>query len=222
MKRILNILLFFSFFFTISLEAQNLIANPSFEYTVNCPTTIGQLNYAQFWVNPTQSSPDYFNFCSTVSGNAVHVPNNGFGTQAALDGVAYAGFYTFNKSFPNVREYIQTNLTTPLTLNTKYLVSFYVSLSDWSQYSITSIGAYFSSIPISSTNTLVLNYSPQIQNKSTNMLSDKNNWMLVSDTLVSDGTEQYITIGNFKKDSLSDTLFLGSMGGKQYCLLLYR
>jgi hypothetical protein len=54
---------------------------------------------------------------------------------------------------------------------------------------------------------------PQIQNPSSVPLTDKSNWMLISDTLHAQGGEQYITIGNFLKDSLSDTLYLGQVTG---------
>jgi hypothetical protein len=193
-----------------SFVAQNLVPNPSFEDTVHCPTTIGQLNYAQFWVIPTQGTPDYFNSCSV----GAHVPNNGDGNQFAHSGVAYGGFYTFNKSFPDTfREYIQTSLTTTLTVSHKYLVSFYLSLAEVSQYALSCVGALFSANAISQSGAGVFNYTPQILNKSVNMLSDKTNWMLVSDTLYSDGSEQYITIGNFKHDSQADTMFLGNIGG---------
>lgn len=188
---------------------QSFVPNPSFEDTVSCPTSIGQLNKAQFWVNPTQATPDFFNACSTANNYVVHVPDNGFGYQNAKAGLGYAGFYAFNKPFPNAREYVQTRLTDTLQMNHKYLVSFYVNLSNWSQYSISSIGAYFSSTPIASSNTLVLNYTPQVQNNSSIQLSDSVNWMLISDTLLSDGTEEYITIGNFRNDSQSDTAYIG-------------
>jgi len=207
--------IFLSFCFAIFtlVKGQNLVPNPSFEYTVSCPTSINQLNKCQSWINPTNASPDYFNACSTANGNAVHVPNNGFGTQSANTGVAYAGFYGYNTSS---REYIQTSLSNTLTTNHKYLVSFYVSLADGMQYAISSVGAYFSSNQISNSTTHVLPYIPQIQNKSSNSLSDKNNWMLITDTLYANGNEQFVTIGNFNPDSTSDTLFLGNIGGGNF------
>ncbi len=200
-------------FITSYSYTQNLVTNPSFEDTVHCPTTIGQLIYAKFWNNPTQGTPDYYNACSTANSNVVHVPNNAWGNQVAKSGVAYAGIYAFNKLYPDVREYIQTNLIAVLNPNHKYYVSFYVSLSDGAQYAISTIGACFSASPITSTNSVTLNYTPQIQNASSNKLTDKTNWMLIADTLYATGSEQFITIGNFRKDSLSDTLFLGNIGG---------
>src|ERR1700761_534549 len=103
------------------LNAQNLVPNPSFEDTVHCPTTIGQLQYAQHWINPTQGTPDYYNACSSSNGNAVHVPNNSFGSQIAMAGSAYGGFYAFNKPFPNsFKEYIEIELLSSLLASHKY------------------------------------------------------------------------------------------------------
>ena len=201
--------------FAVYSHAQNLVPNPSFEDTVHCPTTTNELFDAQYWINPTQCTPDYFNACSTAGADIVHVPNNGYGTQTAHTGNAYAGFYTFYKTYPNnSREYIQAPLTNSLVAGSKYLVSFYVCLAGISQYAISTVGAYFSVNQITGTSGCnLLPYTPQIQNKASNSLNDKVNWMSVSDTLTAQGGEQYITIGNFMKDSLSDTLFLGSSGG---------
>ena len=188
---------------------QNVVPNPSFEDTVHCPTNPSQIYETQFWISPTTASPDYLNACSA----GVHVPNNGWGNQAAHSGVAYAGFYAYNTVHKNYKEYIQEPLFTTLVANHKYYVSFYVSLAEVSQYAVSSVGALFTSSAISSSSSLTLNYTPQTQNPSTNKLTDKANWMLIADTLYANGSEQFITIGNFKVDSLSDTLYLGNIGG---------
>lgn len=193
------------------LNGQNLVINPSFEDTVSCPTTIGQLTNCISWTNPTQGTPDYFNVCSSGTG----IPNNGFGNQPAYSGSGYSGFYAFNKPFSNVREYIQGGLAMSLLTNHYYEVSFQLSLSEGSQYATNSVGVFFSSSPISATTTLTLAYSPQVLS-SNQLLSDKNTWMTIKDTFISSGGENFITIGNFFLDALSDTVFLGNSGGGNY------
>lgn len=193
---------------TVFSVAQNLVPNPSFEDTVSCPSGPSQFNKTMVWVNPTTASPDYFNSCAGYA-SGMNVPNTGFGYQPPLSGVAYAGFYAYNTVHVDYKEYVQAKLLDTLLLNHRYLVSFHVNLSNNSQYSVSSVGAYFSSTPIVSTSSLVLNYTPQIQNQASIQLSDSVNWMLISDTLVSNGTEQYVTIGNFKTDAQSDTVYLG-------------
>jgi hypothetical protein len=51
-----------------------------------------------------------------------------------------------------------------------------------------------------------------VQNNVSNPITDTLNWVLISDTIIAQGGEQYITIGNFMQDSLSDTLFLYNQG----------
>lgn len=189
-------------------HGQNLVPNPSFEDTVHCPGTPSELYDTQYWINPTAASPDYFNACCTIVG-AVGVPSNGFGSQTAYNGVAYAGFYAYNTVEKNYKEYIQIALSDSLIANNKYYISFYVSLGDYSQYAVATLGAYLSKTTISSSNETTLTYTPQVQYQNNVPISDKTNWTLVSDTIVAQGGEKYITIGNFKSDSLSDTLYLG-------------
>lgn len=142
-----------------------------------------------------------------------NVPYNGFGYQPSHSGQAYAGFYAYTKGATDNREYVQTKLIDTLTNGHKYLISFYVNLSDGSQMSISNMGAYISANSISSSNWFNLPYSPQIKNSLSVQLSDSVNWILISDTLLSNGTEQYITIGNFDSDSQTDTSRIGNFGG---------
>ena len=44
---------------TLKLNAQvNLVSNPSFESTVNCPNSDGQINFASSWSSPSLATPD--------------------------------------------------------------------------------------------------------------------------------------------------------------------
>ena len=105
----------------------------------------------------------------------------------------------------NLREYIQIRLTDSLKINKKYWVSFYVSLSNKAPFGCSDIGAYLSVDQISSSNQEVLPYQPQVQNDGLiNPISDTANWIKICDTITSQGSEQYLTIGNFEIDSNSD------------------
>ena len=84
------------FFQSVLLQAQNLVLNPSFEDTVQCPTNLDQLSLAVGWYKPTGASSDYFNKCN-ING-MVDVPQNGFGSENPKTGDAYAGIYTFLSS----------------------------------------------------------------------------------------------------------------------------
>jgi len=196
--------------FSFEIKAQNLIPNPSFEDTISCPTNSSQLNKAKYWINPTQSTPDCFNVCSTNNFDAAHVPDNGFGFQYAHTGNGYAGFYTGGPSvgIANGREYVQTALTSTLTAGKLYLVSFYLSHANYSKYATSKIGAYISVVAPTRNDQLVINFTPQIQNNQ-GFITDTVNWVQISGVFTAMGGEQYITIGNFNTDANTDTLNTG-------------
>jgi len=75
--------------------AQNLIVNGDFEDYTTCPWALSQLDFAQYWINPTTvngGTPDYYNACCTSTW--VGVPKNNFGFQNAYSGSAYGGVIT--------------------------------------------------------------------------------------------------------------------------------
>ncbi len=110
------------------------------------------------------------------------------------------------------REYIEVQMLDTLTAGVKYRVLFYASLADTMQYAIGTLGCYFSPSKVLSTDMKCLPYIPQIINSPTNLLTDKNNWIAVSDTFTAMGNELYMVMGNFHKDSLSDTTYVGGGG----------
>jgi hypothetical protein len=200
------------------MQGQNLVLNPSFENFSCCPSptvsvSVDNLACATTWFRADATcSPDYFNPCD--GSGIFSSPSNSFGYQSAHSGVCYAGFYTFNKYDPNSsRDYIETQLSSTLLANEMYLVSFYISLANNPQYSTNTIGVHFSSTQINGSGCNIINVSPQVENKLSNALTDTMAWIFISDTLYPDGGEKYMTIGNFKRDSLSDTLFLYSSTG---------
>jgi len=89
-----------------------------------------------------------------------------------------------------------------------YCVTYYVSLADSVTYASNTLGAYLSNNPACNPNTIdTLPYIPQILNPSTNLLSDKINWVPVSGEFTASGGEQYITIGSF--DSITPLIYVG-------------
>jgi hypothetical protein len=204
----------------------NLVPNGSFEDFLACPDTAESITSAKFWLNPTGYTPDYFNACDSAyitTGNWWDlnrgIPYNTEGTQIARTGNAYAGLITADIG-QNEREYIQVELTDSLLSGYTYYVEFFVSAGDSSQYTANNIGAYFSTTPVSSNNTYVLPFIPQIENNaSTNPLDDRYGWTKVSGSFVAQGGEKYLTIGNFKDDASTDTT--SSFNSPQWSLYSY-
>lgn len=181
---------------------QNLVPNGDFELYDTCPQTADMISNAIGWYMPTLGTSDYYNACAPDGG--MSVPNNFIGFQYAKSGVGYAGLWAFGggSGFPVSWEYIQRELSEPLTAGQTYRLCFYASLADHSDYAISQIGANFSTTAISSNNWLSLPYTPQIQSPDNVFISNAMNWTLISGTYIATGGEKYITIGNFK-DSLT-------------------
>ena len=187
----------------------NLVYNGDFEQYSSCPTTPSfplqapnyEITKCLSWTAPTYGTSDYCNVCG---GSSVGIPSNNLGYQYAHSGNGYCGFYAFDLSSGNWFEYIQGKFTQPLVYGHKYFVSFYLSLSDFSQYAVSNIGAYISNNPISQNDTYpYINYIPQIKNQTGNFLIDTLNWILISGDFKANGNEQYITLGNYSDSTLS-------------------
>jgi gliding motility-associated-like protein len=203
---------FLLLFLFIQGQGQNLVPNWSFEDTVGCPYTFSQIYFSPPWYSPTQGSPDYFNTCNSTT-TSFGVPANAFGNQNPKTGQAYAGMYVFGISPANAREYIQVQLLDSMKAGKKYCVTFYTSLSDYSNQAISNLGLYISSQQVTSTSILPLPVTPQINNTN-GYLINKVEWTLISGTYIAVGGEKYITIGNFLDDANTDTTSFGGINGQ--------
>lgn len=198
----------------MSLGAQNLVLNPSFENTTGgCVGFTGGLDN---WDDANSgadscSSPDLFATCfPSIFPTAA--PNNWLGAQAPRTGTRYAGIITYAPGFAfnctpvgsdQYREYIEGQLSAPMAAGQSYCVSFWVNLAGKVNWATNQMSVYFS-------NTLyqhnfcstpgVAPVTPQL-NYSGGVLSDTTNWVQLSWTYVATGGEQYFTIGNFKNNA---------------------
>jgi outer membrane protein OmpA-like peptidoglycan-associated protein len=199
--------------------SQNLIKNPSFEVFENCPEQLGNFDEdVQNWSTPTIGSTDYFNGCSTAMGT----PKNFNGSQPADFGVGYAGLYLYAPD--DYREYLQAELTETLKKGRKYKVSFYVSLAERSDFAIKEFGVLFSKnqlhFPIRKELSKMHLYKDReneynnIEIGYSNFYSDTQDWILVHTQFKAKGTENFISIGNFKNNKRT-RLFKTKRNAKQ-------
>jgi hypothetical protein len=214
MSKIKEFFVCFLSFICINAYTQNLVPNSSFEIYYDCTQSAYQLSNSVYW--RMMQSPDYFNTCvipDTFAAVIFDVPNNAFGTQFPDNGNGYAGFAALLGGGAGFREYMQAQLLQALDSNRYYCVDFKVSLSDSSVWAVKKIGAYFSQDtinppPYSTTTTppyyyAFVNYIPQIESNS--FISDTANWTTISGAFQAIGTEKYLTIGNFRENSDTDT-----------------
>jgi OOP family OmpA-OmpF porin len=130
--------------------------------------------------------------------------NNGGGYQFAHSGDAYAGIFLMQLPYLDAREYLQVELSSSLISEVLYHFEMYVNLCNLSSFAIEDVGIYFSD-----TNDFQpFSVMPQIINSS-GFISDTLNWTLISGDYIANGGETYLTIGNFKNDSNTDTTFIG-------------
>lgn len=185
---------------------QNLVPNPSFEDTLDCPEFPGEVWKAAPWFDPTGASSDYYNQCNTTTD--LSVPINSGGKQNARTGVAYVASVFYINS--NGREYVEVELTQSLVADKEYCVEYYVSLAERSYYAIGELGAYLSVDTLTSTDFFAIPVIPQVENSSDNIISDTANWIKISGAFIATGGERFLTIGNFNNNSNTTKAIVGS------------
>lgn len=198
-----NLLLFF-FLLPVFVGAQNLVLNPSFEDTVECPSDLDQIYNAIHW-NYFRNSPDYFHKCSsdTFAGQTiVSVPQNLLGYQYAFDGEGYGGIISYLNGDTNHREIIGGTLSQTLIPGQKYYSGMWICGAEIAQYSLNKIGISFSTVQYDrDTAPTPINNSAKVYALS--VLSDTLSWMKVSGSFVADSAYKYIMVGNFFTDANS-------------------
>lgn len=211
-------LLFVFFFISFNIgQAQNLVPNGSFENYTICPNSFGQIYRAVGWFQPHKypginnvnycSSSDYYNSCDD-STSFVLVPSNQSGYQFAHSGTGYAGIACYARIFTGneFREYIEVKLNQTLTAGKKYNLKYYISMSNYSPWSITRFDAHLSndSLLYTSANLDKIPVVPQFEYYG--RINDTLNWVEVNGSYTAVGTENFLTLGNFHSGIDSDTL----------------
>lgn len=186
---------------TIAATSQNLVSNGGFETFSSLPTNYYQSNKAIGWSNvngvyigPPFGSPDYFH-------NSSFTPPY-FGPISPNTGNGQMGFYTYAFSLPNTREYISTQLNTPLIAGQLYQLKFFLTNGDGTgayTAAVDNFGVHFSNGPLTQANNEVILVTPQIEIAGT--IYHNNFWQQYTFTFVANSTFDYITFGNFELDA---------------------
>ncbi|HET6991509.1 MAG TPA: T9SS type A sorting domain-containing protein [Bacteroidia bacterium] len=203
------LILLFSLSAIRSIAQLNLVPNPDFEIFSACPTAGGQVGNASGWINANAlGNADYYNACAPPL--AYSVPYCGAyysNFQFAYSGNGFIGLYNYSTQVPEVREYAQVNLNSPLVNGECYYIGFYANLSNWSAYGTNRLGCYLSTNAIYNPGPdYILNYNAQVTSFNNEIITDTLNWHLISGIFQAQGNEQYLTIGNFNHDASTDTI----------------
>lgn len=193
--------------FSLKVYAQiNLVPNGSFEDTVSCPTMGGQVTKCKFW-HDVAATPDYYHTCCTTP--QFSVPNNTFGFQYPATGDAFMGINVYDLGDTNYREIIGSYLNNQLAIGTKYFVHFKVSFSA-GFFQAVNIATNRIGILLSTVDFLI--NSPPISNfsqvYSDSIISDSLGWTSVRGSFIADSAFTFISIGNFFRNYVTDTINL--------------
>ena len=180
--------------------SQNLVPNPDFELYNPCPLGPSEFDNCSSWNNPTGATPDYLNICSwQILGMQNARSGDGYGGLIAYEdgGIFGCPASLFSSEW---REYLHCQLLSPMQAGQSYCVEFFVSLGDNVRYGVEELGIYISTTPVTSTDSVALNLTPQIVNIN-GPITDIVNWVQISGNYMASGGEQYICIGNFNDDN---------------------
>ncbi len=187
---------------------QNLVPNYSFENYIDCPFTTSEIYKAIPWFAGMKDingnldcSSDYFNLCNNSINGYVGVPIFGpIGFQYPRTGNAFAGFHFWSPTWG--REYIEVKLIQSLDSGAKYCVEFWINNSGFAHWATDAFGLIFTKDSILTLGGTPIILPPDIENPSSNIITDTLNWTKVSGTYLAMGGEQFITIENFLNDSV--------------------
>lgn len=208
-------------------EAQvNLLANGSFELQSSCPDSYYQLERALYWDTPNRRNyggPQCICvtlYDSCASSFNINVPNNLAGGGFAQDGNAYPGFYPIHFFYDtlHLKNYLQSEIATPLKTNTYYCFKMYIKLANYCDWAINDFSVYFSTTHLRDSLSLALDYlTPQIINNNGQYYTNRNNWEVYTGYFKADGGEKYLTIGSFLPiDSTPLTPVVGQFDAAYY------
>jgi hypothetical protein len=194
----------------------NLINDPSFEDTICTPdfcNLSNQYNFLKYWKALDSIKPWKCNFVIvTMNGIGYGLPQNQWCFQFPKNGITsmYMGFIFVPDNF-NKRSLCRSKLKSKLILGQTYCAKMYVNPTErYSRYTQDGIAMYFDNgqldtICAMDSSGVYTFVQPQVSNPQGNIIMDTVGWTLVSGTFVANGTEEFITIGNFKSDANTDT-----------------
>ncbi len=209
LSHITKLLILFIFTWNNVFSQVNIISNPGFEFVQNCGNISGSfILEALPWDTlksgggggyPLHSCFPLSSNCSTPS----NLSGGGFQYPRTGDGYCYIVYLKLTPD-PSVnwRWYIQQRMKQRLIAGKSYCVTYWASLINYVNYAVDELGAYFDDGNIQSigfAKEAIAN--PQVKSPSGLFYKDTLNWMKVQGSFVANGTEEYITIGNFRLTS---------------------
>lgn len=188
-------------------QCQNLVPNGGFETFSALPdddcdwflaTGWGNANTTSF-CNSSNGTPDYYH----INGTGVYsaLPDNLYATVNPFEGDAVMGISAYLAFVTDFREYISTQLSSPLVIGETYELSFYITAGAYNgraRYFVDGMGVELTVGPLIQSGSNPININPFFEIP--NVVS-ATGWEQCTLTFVADQPYQFITIGNFSTDS---------------------
>ncbi len=210
MCKFLNLIIFVGWLLcSISISAQNLVPNPSFEEYDACPGDFSQTAHefrVKHWRSANLGTPDNFNDCSVGEAD---VPHNWAGVSDPYEGKGYVGIYLWMNKENNYREYLQCMLRSSLLKDSLYEIEFHYKLSSYSKYAIDRIGLMLTDSAINVKHDQVILAQPTLSIIQDSALTKETGyWETARNEYRAEGGEQYVTIGNFFDNQATHQYFI--------------
>jgi len=197
-------------------HAQNLVPNPGFEEFGICEADEFGVNGPLQWFR-TNGTPDYLQSC-LPHGHYQGLPMNFFTYQETFEGGSCAGMVTYWQSgSTDYREWIMAPLLEPLVVGQTYSCSFWANAAFGGTQANPQFWLANDKVGMRFTTTVMPPWNvgdpfPARPNHAhilyPQILSDTVGWTLVSGSFVADSAYQYVMIGQFFSNALTDTLHL--------------
>ncbi len=189
----------------ISVSAQNLVVNGSFEEIDAKAKGRSGVSLANGWSSATERAAELFSLESKEE--IYKAPDNKYGREKAFQGINYAGIVAFSYQGKEPRSYVTGELMQPLEKGKTYCVKFQTSLSDIAKYSSNNLGAYFTKkeFKADGNNQSILTEAHVVREENDRVIDVQVYWEPVCGKYTAEGGEEYITIGNFYGDKATLT-----------------
>jgi hypothetical protein len=222
-----KLLFYFSFllFITSLLRAQvNFVPNPSFENDNSFKPITGfhwqhykhgtsdsflignnKLVLADKWFQPTDGTPDILNSDSSyLFGFKTKTARTGTGRMGMITGICKNGLVSWFAYQDGYSEYIECKLTQPLVEGKMYCVRYYVALDEKSNFASHRFGFTITNdtVRYKNSHTNMWGYDPvaHINEADDHYITSDEGWVMICDTFIAHGGEQFLTIGSFQRD----------------------
>ncbi|HKL03045.1 MAG TPA: OmpA family protein [Cryomorphaceae bacterium] len=184
-------------------DPNNLVSNPSFEKYEGNLRRDGQFDLTEDWGNASEVISDLF--ATGIRSKYVNIPENSFGNELPYDGDNYAGIVTYSYRSKLNKSYITIQMKSSMNKGDLYCIKYKASLADRARYATNNLGVILTKGKVNEKTTSTIKRSDVLLSDKNPVVNQTEGWWSFCKRYVSNGSEKYITIGNFSDDRSTKT-----------------